>query len=123
MYQALFSEYLGCPQHRTIILGLGTLLQCITIKCPSAVIWINSSDAKDKHIASPGSPLDILPFPPSSLPISGGPTLQNHQVTFTPMYLLNIDTCYPMYELSVLKELNVCCPEICYVLYNEAICR
>ncbi|XP_071839285.1 mediator of RNA polymerase II transcription subunit 12-like protein isoform X3 [Apostichopus japonicus] len=80
MYQALFSEYLGCPQHRTIILGLGTLLQCITIKCPSAVIWINSSDAKDKHIASPGSPLDILPFPPSSLPISGGPTLQNHQI-------------------------------------------
>lgn len=83
MFQALFSEYLGCPQHRTIILGLGALLQCVTLKCPSALIWINSADPKDKGASGPGSPLDILPFPPSSLPIAGGPSVQNHQIRGT----------------------------------------
>ena len=76
---AIFAEYTSCPQHRPIIVGLSLILQTITLRCPSALVWINIGEGKSA--GSPGSPLDILPCAPSSLPLPGPPTMQNHHVS------------------------------------------
>ncbi|XP_033637539.1 mediator of RNA polymerase II transcription subunit 12-like protein isoform X2 [Asterias rubens] len=75
---AIFAEYTSCPQHRPIIVGLSLILQTITLRCPSALVWINIGEGKSA--GSPGSPLDILPCAPSSLPLPGPPTMQNHHI-------------------------------------------
>ncbi|XP_038050746.1 mediator of RNA polymerase II transcription subunit 12-like protein isoform X3 [Patiria miniata] len=75
---AIFAEYTSCPQHRPIIVGLSIILQHITLLCPSALVWINIGEGKSINV--PGSPLDILPCAPSSLPLPGQPSIQNHHI-------------------------------------------
>lgn len=77
---ALFAEYSGCPQHRGLILSLSSILQIITIRCPGALIWHNLGEGKSNSILS-GSPLDLLPCAPSSLPMPPG--VDNQQVCRT----------------------------------------
>ncbi|XP_048481682.1 mediator of RNA polymerase II transcription subunit 12 isoform X3 [Plutella xylostella] len=61
--QAGFGEILNCPYHRDVIMQLGTILQIISIECPSAMVWSGCGSALQ------GSPLDLLPLPPSALPM------------------------------------------------------
>ena len=65
---AVFNEYNNCPQHRGIVLSLSACLQVITMSSPSALIWNNLAEGRSN---SPfcGSPLDLLPCPPSTLPM------------------------------------------------------
>ncbi|KAL3848034.1 hypothetical protein ACJMK2_018917 [Sinanodonta woodiana] len=74
---AVFTEYNNCPQHRGIVLSLSAILQIITLMCPSALVWNNLGEGKS---SSPycGSPLDLLPCAPSSLPMPPNP--QNQQI-------------------------------------------
>ena len=68
---AIFEEYTRCPQHRSLILTLCSILQTITVQCPGALVWHNLGEGKTN---SPlyGSPLDLLPCPPSCLPLPFG---------------------------------------------------
>lgn len=55
------------------------LLSCqsIVLCCPSALVWHYSlTDCRNKT----GSPLDLLPIAPSSLPMPGGNTALTQQV-------------------------------------------
>ncbi|CAH4017296.1 unnamed protein product [Pieris brassicae] len=61
--QVGFGEILNCSFHRDVIIQLGTILQIICIECPTAMIWSGCGSALQ------GSPLDILPLPPSALPM------------------------------------------------------
>ncbi|XP_077344283.1 mediator of RNA polymerase II transcription subunit 12-like protein isoform X3 [Lithobates pipiens] len=67
-----------CPQHRPLVYGLSCMLQTITLCCPSALVW-NYSTNESKN-TNPGSPLDLLQVPPSSLPMPGGSSPFNQQV-------------------------------------------
>ncbi|KAK6194758.1 hypothetical protein SNE40_000324 [Patella caerulea] len=73
---AMFAEYSSCPQHRTIILNLSAILQSITLRCPTSLVWNTLGDGKLTNYIC-GSPLDLLPCAPSSLPMLPGP--QNPQ--------------------------------------------
>ncbi|XP_022102013.1 mediator of RNA polymerase II transcription subunit 12-like protein isoform X2 [Acanthaster planci] len=75
---AIFAEYTSCPQHRPIVVGLSLILQTVALRCPSALVWINIGEGKS--LSAPGSPLDILPCAPSSLPLPGPPSIQNHHI-------------------------------------------
>nr|KAF6478103.1 mediator complex subunit 12L [Molossus molossus] len=76
--QLAFSDFLSCAQHGPLVYGLSCMLQTVTLCCPSALVWNYSSS--DSRSASPGSPLDLLPVAPSSLPMPGGNTPFNQQV-------------------------------------------
>ena len=65
-------EYNNCPQHRGVILSLSAIIQSLLIQCPAAFVWLQLGEAK-QHSPLYGSPLDLLPCAPSSLPISPGP--------------------------------------------------
>ncbi|CAH1781069.1 unnamed protein product [Owenia fusiformis] len=67
----VLAEYNNCSQHRGLILLLSSALQCITLKCPTAMVWNYLGEGKS---SSPfcGSPLDMLPCAPSSLPMPPG---------------------------------------------------
>lgn len=53
--------------------------QSIVLCCPSALVWHYSlTDCRNKT----GSPLDLLPIAPSSLPMPGGNTALTQQVVF-----------------------------------------
>ena len=86
---AIFEEYARCPQHRSLILTLCSIIQTTTIQCPGALVWHNLGEGKN---LSPlyGSPLDMLPCPPSCLPLPFG--VDNQEVwlqkCFTILYLL-----------------------------------
>ncbi|XP_077555179.1 mediator of RNA polymerase II transcription subunit 12-like protein isoform X10 [Haemaphysalis longicornis] len=69
---ASFAECLSCSHHRSIVLQLSAVLQYITLKCPSALVWNNISEGKSNPILN-GSPLDLLPCPPSCLPMPPRP--------------------------------------------------
>ncbi|XP_063967745.1 mediator of RNA polymerase II transcription subunit 12-like protein isoform X1 [Lytechinus pictus] len=75
---SILAEFRSCPQHHSIILGLSCILQAVTLRCPSALVWINLGESKNYSV--PGSPLDILPCPPSLLPLPGSISIQNHQI-------------------------------------------
>ncbi|XP_065496636.1 mediator of RNA polymerase II transcription subunit 12-like protein [Caloenas nicobarica] len=68
----------ACPRHRPLLYGLGCVLQTVTLCCPSALVW-NYSTNENKNV-NPGSPLDLLPIAPSSLPMPGGNSAFNQQV-------------------------------------------
>ncbi|XP_012157623.1 mediator of RNA polymerase II transcription subunit 12 isoform X2 [Ceratitis capitata] len=59
-------DCINCPHHRDIALYLSTILQTITLECPTALIWngINESRASSSLC---GSPLDFIPLVPSQL--------------------------------------------------------
>lgn len=57
-----------CPHHRDIVAYLSTILQTITLECPTSLIWngINESRALSSLC---GSPLDFISVVPSQLPM------------------------------------------------------
>ncbi|XP_076370100.1 mediator complex subunit kohtalo isoform X2 [Tachypleus tridentatus] len=69
---ANLAEIMSCPHHRSIILNLSAMLQIITLDCPSALVWNNIGEGKSHSILN-GSPLDLLPCSPSSLPMPPRP--------------------------------------------------
>ncbi|XP_056005371.1 mediator of RNA polymerase II transcription subunit 12-like protein isoform X2 [Ostrea edulis] len=73
----VFAQHNNCPQHRGIVLSVCATLQIITLLCPSALVWNSLGDGKNSSFLC-GSPLDILPCAPSSLPMPQGP--QNMQI-------------------------------------------
>ncbi|KAL8595941.1 hypothetical protein ACOMHN_018253 [Nucella lapillus] len=75
-FAAVFAEYRDCPQHRSVVMKLCGLVQTITIQCPTALIWNWLGDGKASSFIC-GSPLDILPCRPASLPML--PSQQNPQ--------------------------------------------
>ncbi|XP_039485003.1 mediator of RNA polymerase II transcription subunit 12 isoform X1 [Drosophila santomea] len=67
-YELALQEQMSCPHHRDIVLYLSTILQIITIECPTALVW--SGIAAHRAPSSLlGSPLDHLPLAPSVLPM------------------------------------------------------
>lgn len=58
--ETLLHEYLTCPHHRDIVMQLGTILQVITIECPTALVWCGLGENRAPS-ALVGSPLDHLP--------------------------------------------------------------
>ncbi|KAI1305889.1 Mediator of RNA polymerase II transcription subunit 12-like protein [Halotydeus destructor] len=71
VYQS-FGELLKCSHHRNVLLSLSSLIQIITLKCPTALVWHCIGDGKGSPQVN-GSPLDHLPCPASSLPIPRKP--------------------------------------------------
>uniref|UniRef100_A0A2R5LGN9 Putative thyroid hormone receptor-associated protein complex subunit n=1 Tax=Ornithodoros turicata TaxID=34597 RepID=A0A2R5LGN9_9ACAR len=69
---ASFAECLRCSHHRSIVLQLSAVLQVITLECSSALVWNNIGEGKSSSVLS-GSPLDLLPCPPSCLPMASRP--------------------------------------------------
>ncbi|KAL9908703.1 mediator complex subunit kohtalo isoform 2-T2 [Glossina fuscipes fuscipes] len=67
-YEVAINEYLNCPHHRDIILYLSTILQVITVECPTAMVWCGIGENR-APAALCGSPLDHLPVAPSILPM------------------------------------------------------
>ncbi|GFV97760.1 mediator of RNA polymerase II transcription subunit 12-like protein [Trichonephila clavipes] len=65
-------EYLNCCLHRSTLLFLSSVLQIITLECQSALIWNNVGEGKNASVLN-GSPLDLLPCAPSSLPMPQRP--------------------------------------------------
>ncbi|GFT90511.1 mediator of RNA polymerase II transcription subunit 12-like protein [Trichonephila clavipes] len=65
-------EYLNCCLHQSTILFLSSVLQIITLECQSALIWNNVGEGKNASVLN-GSPLDLLPCAPSSLPMPQRP--------------------------------------------------
>ncbi|CAH2068907.1 unnamed protein product, partial [Iphiclides podalirius] len=61
--QVGFGEILNCAYHRDIIIQLASILQIICIECPTAMVWSGCNSSMQ------GSPLDLLPLPPSALPM------------------------------------------------------
>ncbi|XP_054085206.1 mediator of RNA polymerase II transcription subunit 12 isoform X1 [Zeugodacus cucurbitae] len=62
------SDCNNCPHHRDIIVYFSTILQTITLECPTSLIWngINESRALSSFC---GSPLDFISLVPSQLPM------------------------------------------------------
>ncbi len=67
------TEFKSCQQHKSIVVILCGILQAITLKCPTALIWRNiklnpgTQISEVKASAFKGSPLDLLPCAPSGL--------------------------------------------------------
>lgn len=64
----VFHQYISCPQHRGIIISLSAIVQFITLLCPTALVWNNLGEGKSSSVMC-ASPLDMLPCPPSGLPM------------------------------------------------------
>jgi mediator of RNA polymerase II transcription subunit 12 len=69
---AAFRELLTCHHHKSIFLMFGSIVQIITMQCPTALVWHQVCDAKPGSVYS-GSPLDHLPCPPHLLPMPKRP--------------------------------------------------
>ncbi|KAI8498739.1 Mediator of RNA polymerase II transcription subunit 12-like protein, partial [Branchiostoma belcheri] len=67
---AVYSEVQHCCHHRAVVLGLSCILQTVTLCCPTALVWNGVGESKSSAVT--GSPLDILPCAPSSLPLPSG---------------------------------------------------
>jgi len=66
---AAFQELISDPYTRFITLGLSSILQTITLECPSALVWHYFGENKTPSSLL-GSPLDYLPnCTPSGLPM------------------------------------------------------
>lgn len=65
----MLTEYKGCHQHRTLVVILSSIIQAITLRSPTALIWSiarpTTSDPNKNQIV--GSPLDKLACAPSEL--------------------------------------------------------
>lgn len=69
---AAFRELLLCHHHKGIFLMFNSIIQIITLQCPTALVWHQLCDAKPGSVYS-GSPLDHLPCPPHLLPMPKRP--------------------------------------------------
>jgi mediator of RNA polymerase II transcription subunit 12 len=70
-----FNNLISCPQHRVIVYSLSAIVQCITLRCSSALLYNNPIDDQHKSdtlLLNYGSPLDFLPCSPSQLPLPIG---------------------------------------------------
>ncbi|XP_034195865.1 mediator complex subunit kohtalo [Osmia lignaria lignaria] len=80
---AAFNDYLSCPHHRDVIYSLSTIIQVITLECPTALVWNSVGEGKAPSVLN-GSPLDYLPCPPTTLPsppaTTTNPTLKQLKV-------------------------------------------
>ena len=56
------------PKWRTLIWGLNTVMQLITLYSPGSLVWYEPVCAA----SHPGSPLDLLPQPPSQMVVAPG---------------------------------------------------
>ncbi|XP_022706547.1 mediator of RNA polymerase II transcription subunit 12-like protein isoform X2 [Varroa jacobsoni] len=70
-----FVEILSCPYHRTPFLTMCSIVEIITLDCPTAMVFnqtipegLSKDEVSSKRMLN-GSPLDILPCSPSQLPI------------------------------------------------------
>ena len=78
-----FREIVSCSRNRNLLFSLCTIIQVITLDCPTALVWLNyspnshessesRSNSSSKHSNSStfhSSPLDFLPCEPSNLPM------------------------------------------------------
>ncbi len=55
------------------------ILQAVTLRCPGALVWHYFGEEKKSPVLS-GSPLDLLPCAPSSLPMPPEVQGDNHLV-------------------------------------------
>lgn len=78
-YENVLNDLLSCPQHRDIIMFLSSILQVITIECPTAMVWCGIGDNRTSG-ALTGSPLDHISIPPSALPMSARCHITNAEV-------------------------------------------
>lgn len=69
---AAFKDLLNCDHHKYVVLTLSSIVQIITIKCPTALIWHSIGDSNKLSVFN-GSPLDYLPCPPHYLPMPKRP--------------------------------------------------
>ncbi|XP_076661232.1 mediator complex subunit kohtalo [Halictus rubicundus] len=80
---AAFNDYLMCPHHRDVIYSLSTIIQVITLECPTALVWNSVGEGKAPSVLN-GSPLDYLSCPPTALPCppasSTNPTLKQLKI-------------------------------------------
>ena len=67
-----FKDLLGCAHHKYVVLTMSSIVQIITIKCPTALIWHSIGDSNKISVFN-GSPLDYLPCPPHYLPMPKRP--------------------------------------------------
>ncbi|XP_014477352.1 PREDICTED: mediator of RNA polymerase II transcription subunit 12 [Dinoponera quadriceps] len=78
-----FNDYLTCAHHRDVIYSLSTIIQVITLECPTALVWNCVGEGKAPSVLN-GSPLDYLPCPPAALPCppasSGNPTMKQLRI-------------------------------------------
>ena len=63
-------DLLSCPQHRSLTIALSSVLQIITLKCKTALVWHPTTYELRTPPSLIGSPLDHLPYPPSCLPMA-----------------------------------------------------
>lgn len=71
-----FKEIILCSKYQELLFSLSTVIQVITLECPTALVWHNfdntlylDSNPSNKVSLLHGSPLDYLPCEPSNLPI------------------------------------------------------
>ena len=70
---AAFKELLNCGYHKYVVLTFSSIIQIVTIKCPTALIWHSIKSDSNKISVFNGSPLDYLPCPPHFLPMPKRP--------------------------------------------------
>lgn len=63
-----FNDLLQCPHHRDVVMSLSSVLQVITLECPTALVWNCVGEGRSTHPLN-NSPLDHLSCPPSALPM------------------------------------------------------
>ena len=82
------AEYPNCSYHQNMVMSLTSIVQSITLHCPTALLWMPSA-ASESSVSQSGpssvgsnsgkgdeenlngwSPLDQLPYAPSELPLS-----------------------------------------------------
>lgn len=67
------TERLQCPTHRSTIYGLASVIQVISLECPTALVYNANVTALNneggRNSVPGGSALDILPIQPSVLPM------------------------------------------------------
>lgn len=72
-----FKDIILCSKYQELLFSLSTVIQVITLECPTALVWHNfdntlylDSNPSSKVSLLHGSPLDYLPCEPSNLPIA-----------------------------------------------------
>ena len=78
-YNGVFNEFLHCPHHRDLVMMLSSILQIITIECPTALVWRGIGENRSSSVLV-GSPLDYLSVAPSALPMPSRCELTNNEM-------------------------------------------
>lgn len=78
-YEQALNDYLNCPHHRDLVVQLSSILQVITIECPTALVWSGIGENRASSIFI-GSPLDHIPIPPSVLPMPTRCAMSNNEI-------------------------------------------